>query len=546
MKSYWKRAFWLACILFASLAPAAAQDTLSAEAAMARVRKATGYEKLRSQTRGLFMGGTTRFRGLDSKFTFLFTPDGKFRTEIEGPLGGSTGFDGSTGWEVDWTGMPRVLELEDLETAQFHAWTRSGRWLAEDGPFAFSLDAAQTDDKQVALKLSLRKGLLEATAFIDRATWLPQRITRTMGGSEVTEFGDYREVMGFRFPHRISRKIGNVTSVFEISSVAPAPDSSQARFKPVTTRPADARWDTSAPARLEVRRARSGHMLVHPLVNGKDVGWFILDSGAAVMVIDKKAADQLGMPAFGEIVAVGAAGMTKARFRQGETFRLGPVSINGLKYMELDLEFLSNAFGVPVGGVCGQELFSRAVVEIDISNESVALHDPARYRLEGAAWQELLFSGHVPVVRARFEGREGLFKLDTGSDRAVSLHAPAVERYKLLSGRDTAESQTGGVGGSGESRTGKLALFEFAGRRFESLDVEFSGARQGAFSDVYTTGNIGAALLREFRLVFDYGNKRVAFAPLKLLKPEQADRAALAQLTFRARLTRVAARLDYS
>ncbi len=80
---------------------------------------------------------------------------------------------------------------------------------------------------------------------------------------------------------------------------------------------------------------------------------------------------------------------------------------------------------------------------------------------------------------------------------------------------------TGGVGGSQESRTGKLAWFELAGRHFEGLDVEFSGARRGAFSDVYTMGNIGAGLLREFRIIFDYGNRRVAFAPLKVTKPAE-------------------------
>jgi hypothetical protein len=35
---------------------------------------------------------------------------------------------------------------------------------------------------------------------------------------------------------------------------------------------------------------------------------------------------------------------------------------------------------------------------------------------------------------------------------------------------------------------------------------------------VYTTGNIGAGLLRAFRVIFDFGNKRVAFAPLKAAK----------------------------
>lgn len=56
------------------------------------------------------------------------------------------------------------------------------------------------------------------------------------------------------------------------------------------------------------------------------------------------------------------------------------------------------------------------------------------------------------------------------------------------------------------------------GRRFENPEVEFAGAGPGAFSDAYTAGNVGAGFLRAFRTAFDYGNKRVAFAPLGAAK----------------------------
>jgi hypothetical protein len=518
MKSQTKRAVWLACIVIAALAPAATEAQSAAEA-LTRVRAATGYERLQSHANGLVAEGTARFRGLDSKFAFIFTPDGRFRTEIGGPLGDIRGFDGAVGWEVDWSGMPRILELEDIEVAQFEAWVFSGRWLAVDGPFTVSLDAAGTDNKQVALRLALKKGLLEATVLVDRATWLPQKVSRLgAGGEEVIELGDYRQVLGFQFPHRVTRSAGGTKNIFEIRSVAAAPAAAQSRFARITERPADTRWNPAVPARVEVRRAMSGHLLVHPLVNGKEAGWFILDSGAGAMVIDPKVADRLGMPALGEIVAVGVAGTTKARFRQGGTFELGQLTLTGTRYLELDLGFLTNAFGVPVGGICGRDLFARAAVEIEISNEVVGIHDPSRYRLEGASWQELFFSSRNPAVRARFEGREGLFKLDTGSDGTVSIHAPAVERLHLLSGRETRESRSGGVGGSRASRTGKLAWFELAGQRFESPEVEFAGAGSGAFSDVYTTGNIGTGFLKSFRIVFDYGNKRISLAPLKAAK----------------------------
>lgn len=529
MKTQTKLRLALAFVLIAALAPskapaqatATAAAVTTAEEALARVRAAVGYERLAAQTNGVTTEGTARVRGLDTTFKFLFAPGGEFRNETTGPLGTVTGFDGATGWEVDWSGMPRRLEFQDLEAAQFGAWVHSERWLAPSGPFAVTLDASKSDDKQVALGLALKGGLVEATVYVERATWLPKRVTRRIpAGEEVLELSDYREVLGFRFPHRYTRGVAGITNVFETRAVAAASPAARALFAPVRTRPDDARWDASKPARIEARRTRSGHMLVRPLVNGKDVGWFVLDSGAGGMVIDPTAADRLGLSALGEMIAVGAVGLTKTRFRQVETFELGPLTVRGLRFMELDLAFLDRAFGVDVGGICGRDLFERAAVEVVIAAESVALHDPARFRLEGAAWQELFFSGRNPAVRARFEGdREALFKLDTGSDRTVSFHAPAVERHGLLAGRKTSVSHATGVGGSQASREGRLAWFELAGQRFESPEVEFSAAREGAFSDAYTAGNIGAGFLREFRIVFDYANKRIAFERLRVAKP---------------------------
>ncbi|MBD0370210.1 MAG: retropepsin-like domain-containing protein [Pyrinomonadaceae bacterium] len=511
-----KQFFLLACLLFLSVGQAAAQDVTSAAQALSRVRAAVGYERLRSQENGVVAQGTARFHGMDSKFTFMFTPDGRFRSEIDGPLGRTSGFNGATTWEVDSSGMPRTLELQDMEAEQFYAWIHSARWLAENGPFAVSLDAAKTDDKQVALKLALKGGLLEATLFVDRATWLPKSVKRlSFGGEEVIELSDYKEVLGFRFPHRLARSSRGVRSFFEIHSLVAVPATAAARkpFEPVTTKPADARWNKALPARVEVRRTESGHMLVHPLVNGKDVGWFILDTGAAAMVIDPKVADRLGMPALGETAAVGAFGMQKMRYRQGETFTLGRLTMTGTRYLEANLGFISDSLGLPIGGICGRDLFARAVVEIDIAAESVAIYEPASYRLEGATWRELFFSGRLPGVRARFEGdREGLFVLDTGSYMTLSIHAPTVERFKLLAGRETSESNSAGVGGSRTSRRGKLAWFELAGLKFDNLEVDFAGSGEGAFADNYTAGNIGVGILQAFRIIFDYPNKRIAFA----------------------------------
>ena len=72
--------------------------------------------------------------------------------------------------------------------------------------------------------------------------------------------------------------------------------------------------------------------------------------------------------------------------------------------------------------------------------------------------------------RGKIEGHEAVFKIDTGAGGGtIAVHAPTVERLGLLEGRETSAAMSGGVGGMGAVRAGKLDTLDFAGRRFERL-----------------------------------------------------------------------------
>src|SRR5205823_6585432 len=136
----------------------------------------------------------------------------------------------------------------------------------------------------------------------------------------------YRAVAnGPLLAHRVSHGGDGVTHTVTVkeAEVVKASDTPPCRFE--AKPPPGATFDPTQPAALEVKRAKTGHLLVHPRVHGQDIGWFILDSGAGLSVIDKAAADALGMEAFGHVPAVGVGGTTQARFRKGKEFRLGPL-----------------------------------------------------------------------------------------------------------------------------------------------------------------------------------------------------------------------------
>ena len=80
--------------------------------------------------------------------------------------------------------------------------------------------------------------------------------------------------------------------------------------------------------------------------------------------------------------------------------------------------------------------------------------------------------------------------------------------------RDAKATSTGrGAGGEFHSRLDQIAWFELAGERMDDLTIILSTAEDGE-ADPYSLGLIGGGLLRLYRLVFDYPNKRVAIIPL--------------------------------
>ncbi len=481
---------------------------------LAHMRSALGWEVLAAGDHGWQTSGTCLAQGVPGTFQELFRVDGRFVHHTRSELGGSQGYDGRTAWARDATGMPRVLSLSSRDDVLAGSWLAHGLWLdPQDGRLAVTLDAERSSAETLALLLSMPGRPWHATLVVDRETWLPVAfLQERLGGTRRVEFSDWHAPRGFQVAHRIvATGVGDGVSTYTVEAVEPLPTFVRDPFAVVPGRPADTTWDAQAPAELEVRRTRSGHLLVHPLLDGQDVGWFLLDSGAGMNCIDPGVADELGWESFGEVAVVGTGGASGGRYRRGGRLVLGPVRVAGTPFLELDLSALEPVFGVPLGGVMGYDLFARAVVVVDLQASRVWLHDPESW--EPPAQVELaVLDSSVPCVRCRFAGYEGWFRLDTGSDDTVTFHAPAVQELGLTRGRlDLSQVSLQGVGGVVLADRGRITWFELGGRRFERLPVTYMRPSEGALDAVYTAGNIGGGLLREFRVAFDLGRRQVAF-----------------------------------
>jgi len=453
--------------------------------------------------------GISLQKGVEGKYTLQFTADGKFIQSIESPLGDRAGFDGSVHWQADYSGATRQVAFEDAEEQRGMVMVLTSSWLAPNAPVDITVDGN-------TLHMKLRNSLFQEDLQIDPATNLPSSATFQASAGKVTlGLSDWRAAGRYKAPFKSSLSLGPITDTFTVTDAKGSKDPGIKAFAMPKWTAKDTSFDPKKLALVETKKAFSGHILVHPLVEGKDVGWFILDTGAEVMVIDPKVADKLNMPKIGKETLIGVGGATTASFRLGKSFSLGTATIKNLRFTEFDLAQIGKILNVQLAGIVGYDFMRRTIVGVDLNKPEVRVFNPATYKLPSGAWTAMMFDSGNPVVKAKFEGdREAWFRMDTGANGTVTFHAPFVAKEKLLDGRETRPAMMGGVGGMTSAKMGTLKWFELGSHRFESPVVSFSEAKTGAFTSEYLAGNIGQDFLKPFDLVIDFGGSRVGFLPL--------------------------------
>ena len=481
------------------------------DALLDHVRQATGYQTRRSLEGGLFVEGRGKYLGLPSTFRMVFSPQGGYRSEIVSPLRFIEGFDGKKGWMVDETGMPGHMELTTLEQSQFMAWITGGYWLDPACPLIMDMQPWSQGDTAVVLSLRLPDGILEAAVSIDPQNFLPRRCRWTSFGQEsFIEWSRWEDAGGFSFPGEILSWVEFQEIRIRIDTVGAAGEETEDLTRPVTRRPADTRFHPERGTAIPLIRIPSGNLAVHPRVNGREAGWFLLDTGAGRSVIDIAWADSLGMEKVGEMPAMGFGGLITVHYRIGENLALGPVEIDRPIFLEIDLSPLKEAFGVNIDGILGYDLFMRSLVELDVAGDSLHLYEPGAWDTLEADWLEVVFHRNAPLLSCSFDGdHTALFDLDTGFPGQVTFNRSFAERTGLLDELDSETFTAGGVGGTMEMHSGQLEWLEIGGRRWEQVPFSVAGEAQGVLADEAVGGLVGTGLLPSLRVLIDYPNGRI-------------------------------------
>jgi predicted aspartyl protease len=269
------------------------------------------------------------------------------------------------------------------------------------------------------------------------------------------------------------------------------------------------------PAELKVKRAKTGHLLVQAQIDGKDAGWFIFDTGAGMSCLDKKIVQRLALPDAGEASAQGSGGAQATHLRAVKSLAVGPVLVEDSTVVELDLRPIAAAMGEQIDGVVGYECFLAGIFEVNLEEAKITVHDPGTYKLpEGQRWHSLSFLGRRPCVPGKIEDREeGRFLIDLGANSAITIHAPAVEKLKLLEGRETKASMTGGVGGMHAARSGSLKELTICGQTIREVPAIFATTSKAGPSESELQATIGVGVLKRFQCVVNYRDKSIALLP---------------------------------
>lgn len=476
-----------------------------------RMREASKLNNLERRAGNIIIEGEAVNAGTDGTFRLACNLDGRFVRRLETQLSETVGFDGVAGWMVDWMGMPRTLGQGELEWQQLVTGVQTGLWLREDSPFVITAIDAGASNAALVLSVIHKNGSLQAEARVDTTSWRAKSFRYNgIRGEEVLELGDYKEIAGWVLPGRVFYTVNNIAvATFELRSVATRL-SNQAgdAYRPITARSNDTQFDHAISPQLEVKRASTGHFLIRAKINGHDCGWFILDTGASVSTISRETTTRLQLAQVGTVPLTSMFGVVASPVRRADLLEVGPFALQRPIFVEMDFAPINQAFGLAVAGVIGYDLFSRAIVEIDIAGGAIAIHDPRAYRRLDENWQELMIQHQTPVVRASFEGNhQRWFRLDIGAAVTVMFHTPTVRELNLLKDRNGTPSRLGQL----DVVFGAMAWFELAGHRFNQPKVIFVTSENGPVADPHTAGNIGLEFLQPFKLIFDYASKRIAF-----------------------------------
>jgi hypothetical protein len=449
---------------------------------------------------------------------------GRYTSRFElGPVTGTEGFDGEIAWSKDSSGQVLPEEGDDDRQGAANAGYKASlaywypeRWPAE---IAYARHEAENDRSFHIVRIG--SGLIDRT------------VEQTAIETQTVFFSDYRAVGGVRYPFVMRQTNGETRydMFLTVESIDLNIELSSDQFTLPAPPPPDYRFtggkdETTLPFQL-----LNNHMYVEVRLNGRGPFLLLCDTGGA-NIVTPTLAKELGLEPMGALQGRGAGeGSEDVGLVRMDSLSVGDVTIAEQIFAVFPMEPYSDIEGVTMSGLIGYEVFKRFVVTVDYERSRLTLSNPETFKYEGdGTIVPFRFNGRIPQVDGAIDGFPGTFDIDTGARSSLTLMGPFVEKHGLddhLKAR--VEGVTGwGVGGPVRTRVARAEVLRLGELEIPAPVTELSLQREGAFTDIYVAGNVGAGVLKRFNIVFDYANQVLIFEPnANVSLPDVFDRSGM-------------------
>lgn len=508
------------------------------QAALLRFKQATGGAAW-DRVHTLHSAGTIEaggFSGTIESFEDLPTGRSVARYDL-GPVSGSAGFDGASGWSRDQSGSVHVADAPQARAAALTEAHRTARayWYPERMPAELrqGRTVAEGERRFEVVHVS-PKGGRPYEMWIDAATHLLDRVVE-VGDNETTTtfFGDYRRAGELLLPHAVRVSTGDPAydNRVTVAEVRVLPAEPAQRYAVPASAIADVDIAGGRDAVELPFELVNHHIYVQARIDGKEPVRMLVDTGG-VNLLTPAAATALGIPFEGAMEARGAGEESvNMALAKVERLTLGDVTLRDQVFYVIDLGRLEDVEGVPFAGLVGYEVFKRFAVTIDYAEQRLTLVRPERfeYRGDGTA-VPFVFHHRIPQVQGTLDGIPGAFNIDTGSRASLTLHAPFVAEHGLLARyAPTVEALTGwGVGGPVRSHRAHAAELTLGDVKVPGVAIDLFTGDRGAFAAKHAAGNVGGGVLSRFTVTFDYARQVMYLERNRLFdRPDTHDRSGL-------------------
>jgi hypothetical protein len=274
----------------------------------------------------------------------------------------------------------------------------------------------------------------------------------------------------------------------------------------------------------------NNHIYANGSIDGKPVR-FLVDTGG-MNLLTPASAKKFGITGEGKLAGRGVGDeQVDVSFGHAKEVRLGGAVLAQPVFVIIDLGDLWKVEGVECDGLVGYEMFRRFGVTINYAGHTLTLAEPAKFApLAGASVVPFELDDRIPIVAGSLDGTPVRMSVDTGSRASLTMHSPFVSANDLVTRYKAApEAVLGwGAGGPARGRPARFGTLTLGDRDITGSAGDLYIGVKGSFANPDLSGNLGGGVLRRFTVAFDYGAKRMYFAPnADFAKPDAFDRSGL-------------------